>query len=81
MSFSAAAVAMLLLIVRYSYVHRFEHDYATPEQVVQSATINSVFILLSLLEAVMGVGIATVAPPKSKRKKKRSSKIAIPADN
>lgn len=45
----------------------------------QSVTINSVMNIVSLLELLMGVGIAKTAPYKKKRRK-RTDKIAIPTD-
>jgi len=77
--FSAAAVIFLLITLRFAYLHRFQSNFSTPEQIVQSLTINSVMNIMSLLELLMGVGIAKTAPYKKKRRK-RTDKIAIPTD-
>jgi hypothetical protein len=76
-AFSAVAVVFLLAICRLAYVNRFQNDFSTPEQVVRSVEVNSVFVILSLAELLIGVAIATATPQKKKRRKKGATQVAV----
>jgi hypothetical protein len=77
LGFSAFAVSLVYLICRDTYIHRFENDYGTPEEVIQAVVVYASMVTLSFVQAAVGVTQAMTST-KPKAKKKKSPQIAIP---